>query len=215
MIKSKLDILGKRFGRLVTKRVDRTNGKHTYWMCVCDCGTEKSIRRCGLVSGMVMSCGCLHSESARIQGLSNATHGESRVGSRTPEYRTWASMKERCYDPKQVGFHAYGGRGIKVCDRWYHSFDSFLADMGRKPSSAHSIERRDNNGDYEPSNCYWATLIEQANNKRSNRVIIYNGKSRTVAQWGRELGIPGSVIRSRIYSGWAAEKALTQQLRGR
>lgn len=141
------------------------------------------------------SCGCYR---VRELGLRSTTHGLSK----SHVYAIWTCMKGRCHNPKSKRFYDYGGRGIKVCERWYNSFENFLEDMGDRPSREHSVERRDNNGDYEPNNCYWATKLIQANNKRNSRVIEFNGKSLTISQWARELGINVSMIDNRIRKKW-------------
>ena len=127
-----------------------------------------------------------------------------------PEYFTWASMKQRCLNPKTSGFKNYGGRGVSVCERWIQSFDAFLSDMGEKPSPKHSIDRfPDTNGNYEPSNCRWATMEEQQNNKTTNLILSLNGVEITVAQWAKKLGFKRSLIHGRMERGWSVEKALT------
>jgi hypothetical protein len=119
------------------------------------------------------------------------------------------SMKMRCYNVRFIEYPRYGARGITVCDRWRNTFASFLADVGPRPSSQHSIERRDNDGNYTPENCYWATRIEQANNTRRNRRISLYGRTQTLAQWCRELGVKPYTLKDRIYKlGWTPEKAL-------
>lgn len=135
------------------------------------------------------------------------THGHSRVGKKTPEYNSWRGMIWRC-NPKSDRFADYGGRGIKVCERW-RKFNNFLADMGPKPSPSHQIERRENNGDYEPSNCYWATPTEQGNNKRNNRLVTFGERTMSIQQWEKHLGFPRSLLRGRLRLGWSVEKAIT------
>ncbi len=126
-------------------------------------------------------------------------HGNGRRGKRTPEYIAWGHMKSRCYIPTNASYKGHGGRGIIVCDRWLHSFENFLADMGERPSSKHSLDRfPDKNGNYEPSNCRWATPIEQSNNTRRNRIIVFNGQTKTASEWGRELGIYPEKIINRL-----------------
>lgn len=156
----KIDLTGRRFSRLTAIRVaGRDSTGRFEYLCRCDCGQEKTVRGSNLTSGHVKSCGCLLREAD--QGI---THGLSHA----PEYIVWLSMKRRCSNPKNESFKYYGGRGIKVCDRWLHSFENFLDDMGSRPSPEHSIDRINVDGDYEPSNCRWATLSEQARNKRTS-----------------------------------------------
>lgn len=126
---------------------------------------------------------------------------------RTPTYTTWIGMRRRCSDAGTVGFPNYGGRGIKVCERW-EDYTAFLEDMGERPSLAHSIERLDFNGDYEPSNCVWLATLAQSKNRRSCRQLTVRGVTKTQPQWADEVGIPRSTIRDRINRGWSAEEAI-------
>lgn len=135
-------------------------------------------------------------------------HGFRRRGSRTPEYACWESMIQRCTDPNFEAYHNYGGRGIKVCERWRYSFENFLADMGPRPEGK-TLDRIDDDGDYEPGNCRWATWIEQGNNRRTNKVLEYRGIRKTIAEWARETGLSYETIRSRLNHGWSVERALT------
>ena len=127
-----------------------------------------------------------------------------------PLYRTWRGVRTRCTVPTDRLFARYGGRGIRVCPEWASSFATFVRDIGPKPSQAHSIERRDNNGHYEPGNCRWATAQEQANNRRDSRLVAYGGRIQTVAQWTRELGLSTTSLYARLNKGWTVERALTQ-----
>lgn len=124
------------------------------------------------------------------------------------EYRIWNAMLGRCYNTNNSSFHNYGGRGIKVCGRWRESFENFYADMGDRPPTR-SIDRIDNSGNYEPTNCRWATPIEQASNLRKNRFIEFNGKRQTESQWSRELGISKDNIRRRREAGYPPEMILS------
>lgn len=128
----------------------------------------------------------------------------------TPEYLAWTNIKRRCYNKNNASYHAYGARGIKMCDRWREDFLNFLADMGERPSDLHSIDRIDVNGDYEPANCRWTTNAEQQNNKRSNIIIEHDGRSQTMTAWAREIGINTDTLwrRLNVYGKTVAE-ALT------
>jgi len=137
-----------------------------------------------------------------------STHGHTRGRKFSPEYMSWVAMKARCLNVNSEKYPRYGGRGIKVCDRWRDSYEAFFDDMGTKPDPGHTIERLDNDGHYEPSNCCWAPLEEQANNRSNNRLIAYGGKSLSVAQWAVELGMDYGRLQSRIARGWPIERAL-------
>jgi hypothetical protein len=129
----------------------------------------------------------------------------------SPERAAWHNMRQRCQNPKNPEYKNYGARGITVCERW-SSFERFLEDMGPRPSPRHSLDRYPNNdGNYEPDNCEWRTAVEQLNNLRKNRWVTWNGRTLTTAQWGRETGINGSTIASRLDRGWTVQRALTQR----
>ena len=200
------DRTGQRYGRLVAvERVGCSSTRDSVWRCVCDCGQEVTVLGGNLTAGTSTSCGCYQRESC---GNMSRRHG----GKETPEYVVWQSMKRRCEDPARDNYPRYGGRGIRVCERW-QSFENFLADMGPRPSPKHSIDRIDSEGDYCPENCRWATAIEQANNKSNNRLLTACGKTQTLAEWVRETGLSSVVIRERINRGWSVERALTTPAR--
>jgi len=154
----KLDLIGQRFGRLIVIELFDRNAKRTLWKCKCDCGNEKVIDSGSIVSGHTKSCGCFRRDV-------KMTHGMHK----SPEYKTWVQMRCRCSNKNTPYYMYYGERGIKVCDRWDNSFEDFYKDMGDRPSKYHSIERKNNNGNYEPDNCIWATREEQMRNTRTRR----------------------------------------------
>lgn len=159
-------ITGMRFGRLiiVSEAPPRMSGAQRvrFANVKCDCGAEKSTRFSDMMSGKTVSCGCHKAEQAAIR---RTTHGQTSAGGRAPEYSSWANMHTRCENPNATHYDLYGARGIKVCGRW-RSFEAFLADMGPKPTPGHSIDRINNDGNYEPGNCRWATDSEQMKNRR-------------------------------------------------
>jgi len=205
------DLTGDVFGRLtVVSRGPNTKEKCAQFYCLCSCGAEKLIRSRSLLSGKTISCGCNKSEKTKIfNSLNKRTHGHKANGKVTTEYQTWTAMIDRTTNPNNKSFHRYGGRGIKICDRWLNSFENFLADMGYKPTKGLSIDRIDTNGNYEPSNCRWATALEQQNNRSSNVVVSYNGENNTISDWARKFGFKPYVIFLRLRNGWSFNKAIT------
>lgn len=193
------DLTGKRFDRLlVVKKLHRVVDSCFYYLCRCDCDSEVEIRGDCLYSGSTRSCGCLNRESS-------TTHGMYR----TRFYTIWQQMKDRCGNSNRDDYNTYGGRDITVCDRWKNSFENFRDDMyysyldhiekfGEKNTS---IDRIDVNGNYEPSNCRWATLKEQNRNKRNNRIIRFRGNEITLAEASEITGVTSSCIRQRLYKG--------------
>jgi hypothetical protein len=162
----------------------------------------------GLIGGTSRSCGCLKRDVSRATCRSRTHHGHA-VGSRvSPEYAIWAAIKGRCLNPRLPGYKWYGARGITVCDRWRDSFESFYADMGAKPSPRHSIDRIDSNGPYEPGNCRWATRREQMNNTSSNHRLTYRGRTQTITEWAREVGLRPCTLHTRIARGWPVGPAI-------
>lgn len=208
------DLTGRRYGRLVAEHfAGKTNGR-TMWACRCDCGNVKEVRAAYLQAGQTRSCGCLEREMRR---LNNLKHGEAKAskGEVTVEYATWNRMKSRCYSKKNQNFKDYGGRGIFVCVRWLSGdgalsgYECFLADMGRRPSNTHSIDRIDNDGPYSPENCRWATKALQARNRRSSSVYTVKGSTGCIAQLCEEFMVPRKLVTERILNGWDPERAFS------
>lgn len=204
------DISGKTFGRLkVIKPVSEKITSETKFLCECSCGKKKEIVGRSLTKGLTLSCGCYRNERV---GETNSTHGATKVGA-NPDllemYRIFSNMWSRCTNSSAKNYRDYGGRGINVCSRW-ESFEVFLSDMGERPTKEHSIDRVDNNKGYSPENCRWATWVQQANNKRNNLTVEYQGRTVTVKQLARRLGINYYSLRARITRfGWSVEDAAT------
>lgn len=181
------DLIGHRYGKLlVTEYVGLLN--HTAnWKCVCDCGNASVARGNNLTSGKTKSCGCTRIPRGKELG--------------SKEYTAWCGLKSRCINAKNTAFKHYGGRGITVCNRWLESYEYFLEDMGRAPSPLHSIDRIDTNGNYEPSNCRWATWHEQAGNRNNNIIIEIEDRRMNLTEWCRELKLNRNSIVSKIRRG--------------
>jgi hypothetical protein len=194
------DLTGIRVGMLVVQGFAgiAKNGDRL-WLCQCDCGTASTKRGCHLMSSHTTSCGC-----RRNRGRP-ATHTVERV--------LWCAIKQRCHNPNNRAFRYYGERGIVMCESWRDSFDSFIADMGSRPSNGHSIDRIDNDGPYAPWNCRWATRTEQARNKRNNVILTHSGQSLGIVEWSVKTGISKATIYRRKKLGWSDEKALTTAVR--
>jgi hypothetical protein len=197
------DLTGRTFGllRVVGKNAPRPAGR-TEWLCLCECGQTKIAIGQYLKSGVTTSCGCTTSAK---RSKSFTTHGMAH----TPTWCCWVGLRARCNNPNNGSYSRYGGRGIKVCERWERSFEDFYADMGPRPSSAHSIDRIDNDKGYEPGNCRWATPRVQNSNTRRNVILEHNGESLTLAEWAVRTGINIGRLSWRIKTGWTAAQALT------
>lgn len=197
------DLAGQRFGRLVALGfVGRNKWNQALWLCQCDCGKHLTTLCDTLVRGRTQSCGCLRRD---ITIQRNFRHGLCDK----PEYITWNGMKCRCENPNEKGYENYGGRGIKICKRWRYSFENFYTDMGPKPGPEYSIERINNDGDYEPGNCKWATRQEQNDNSRHNHMLEFQGKTLTMSQWANAISVSRGTLTNRLKTGWTIEEALT------
>lgn len=197
---------GTRFGKLVVvgeseSRKSPSGQTKRRMMCKCDCGNETVSLLTNLRKGHSTSCGC----TQRAAGRGNRTHGYSG----TPTYRAWQDMIQRCHNPARPGYATYGARGIVVCQRWRDSFEAFLEDMGEVPSPSRSIDREDNDGNYEPGNCRWATRQEQSRNTTRNINLTHNGETACLAEWADRLGMSYGTLHSRLLTGWSVEDALT------
>jgi hypothetical protein len=204
------DLTGQRFGRYIALCIDRdrTTTEITYWRCRCDCGNEKSVDT-GTLRGRApnISCGCLRRELVTKRFHK---HGMAR----TPEYHAWQALRQRCEIPNHQEFKSYGGRGITVCNRW-QSFENFIADMGLRPTSKHSIERKDNDRGYEPDNCVWATFKEQSDNKQQSRRLTFEGRTQSLTRWAEEKGMKPCTLNSRLLDGWTLHDALNTPVQRR
>lgn len=201
------DITGQRFGKLIVICLsnNRMHGKLSY-DCICDCGQSKSISGNSLIQGKTKSCGCLQKEHPN--GL---RHGFATQKNRLREYNIWQGMKTRCYTKSSTSYHNYGALGITVCKEWLNDFPKFLSDMGKCPSG-YSIDRIDSTKGYYKENCRWATRIEQNNNARSNRNITYNGQTKTLINWARELNIRYRLLYYRIVTKkWGIKRAFDEK----
>ena len=198
------DLTGQKFGRwTVIKQAERNERRHIYWLCKCECGNEARVTTGSLKSGNSKSCGCLRTEKtikrSTIHGLRN-----------TRLNYIWRGMKNRCYNPNSKKYPIYGGRGIIVCDEWKNNFKSFYnwaKNNGYKENL--TIDRINVNGNYEPSNCRWATAKEQANNRTNSHVLTFNNETHTLSEWSRITGICRLTLFTRLKRGWSIKRALT------
>jgi len=188
------DKTGQRYGRLTVRKLhpERSGNRQAQWICLCDCSVSVIVCGYDLVSGSTVSCGCKRLDNARVAGFK---HGRSK----DPVYHVWQQMLDRCNNPNNASYEAYGGRGIKVCLRWQGpaGFENFIADMGERPNGS-LLERKKNNRGYTPRNCEWASAVVQSNNTRRNRYVMFRGRKLTVAQLARHVNIPPSTLWHRL-----------------
>lgn len=192
------------FGRLTAIAPLRTGGRWC-WECKCVCGATTTVMEKYLLSANTTSCGCLHREQLAAR---NTKHGNAIRGRVSREHKIWSHMKDRCHNANAKDYRHYGGRGIKVCERWLESFENFLADMGVCPPK-HQLERINNNGNYEPGNCRWATRTEQMRNTRKNVMLTFQGKTMPISQWAEQLKAQPQTLYSRAKAGWGVERILS------
>jgi hypothetical protein len=204
MARPAVNMIGKRVGRLtVVSRAENSPSGKVRWNCLCDCGGKTTTAGTNLRCRDTASCGCFSIEMSIFRGT---THGASDTG----EYVVWSGMKVRCLNPDNDQYFRYGGRGITICERWM-KFENFYADMGPRPSSKHTIERVDNDGDYEPSNCIWATRTEQSNNRSNTVFVTYRGTRMAFMDAVRLSGNPSFHLRTvkrRLVRGMSMSQAL-------
>lgn len=195
------DLTGKKFGKLTAKSYYRKNGR-TYWCCVCECGNIVEVRSDGLSTGQTKSCGCLHKE---ILSKLNTKHKKCH----TRLYDSWTDLKQRCYNKHNKRYKDYGERGIKVCDEWLNDFMNFYNwAVNNGYTDSLTIDRINNNGDYEPSNCRWATPKEQIRNRNNTKYITYKGITKPFAEWCEIYNLSYTKVYNRInYYHWSIERA--------
>lgn len=196
-----IDLSGQHFGRLT---IVRYIGDQK-WECLCDCGNAKNARSGNLKNGYTRSCGCLRKEVTRKRVTK---HGHTGNRSVTREYQAWQAMLRRCYYRQHPHWLSYGGRGIIVAPEWINDFSAFLAHVGPKPTARHTLDRVDNDSNYEPGNVRWATRSRQSRNQRRNKLYSYKGRSLCLADLIELSGLKGTTIQGRLALGWSAERAV-------
>ncbi len=201
-----IDLSERSFGRWKVLERDLSfsgAGVEAQWLCRCECGSVRSVKGTMLTPGRSKSCGCLSrdlsSERLKIHGLS-----------KSPTYKSWCGMKQRCSNPKNPSYGNYGGRGIEVCKRWEDSFLSFLEDMGKTPGRGFSLDRINNNGNYEPGNCRWADAGVQRRNSRQNNFICIDGVTKTLIEWSRHYGVKPNTAWMRLSRGKSTEEVFAK-----
>lgn len=198
-----IDLTGKRFHRWVVLKLVGRVQQSLVWLCRCDCGTQKNVHGSTLIGRQSRSCGCWKREQTRVK---NAKHGELRDGKISPEYRTWVNAKARCENPNNRSYARYGGRGIEF---HFDTVEDLITEVGRRPSSAHSLDRIDNNGHYEKGNVRWATTTEQATNRSDNVPLTHEGETLTQTEWARRMGINVQTVHKRQQLGWCTACTVT------
>lgn len=210
MTNKRYDLTGLTFDRLtVVKLHGKSAARNLIWECKCKCGNTCNITGKSLRSKGKKSCGCINRELLIVRNKNNATHGMSG----TKAYNTWARMKQRCEDINYHGYKDYGGRGISVYDKWSKDFTEFYKYMGDPPSKKYSIDRIDNDSNYEPGNVKWSTSTEQCNNRRGNVFITNNGKTMTIGEWTKEKSLNYNTLYARLQKkNWNIERSLNDKV---
>lgn len=197
-----LNITGKKFNKLTTIKFICKNGhqNRAKWLFRCDCGNEKILDKGKVTGGYTKSCNCLMIKEQERFVKNATTHSLSGGRSKKrPEYNAWVGIKRRCLNVNDASYHNYGGRGIKVCNRWKDSFKNFWDDMGKRPSKKHSIDRINNDGNYEPNNCRWATDLQQMRNKRGLRLITIDNQTKCLTEWAEHLNLDINDVNRDLY----------------
>lgn len=208
-----LDLAGQTFTYLFVEVYIGRRGHSSHYRCKCRCGTVVDVSRIALLNGTSKSCGCFRAERMGKLALAHGMARHKRDGStkKSAEYKTWDGIKERCFNPNSTSYSNYGGRGVTMCEKWRHSFEEFFSYVGARPSSLHSIDRWPNRyGNYEPGNVRWATAVQQGRNKRTNRIVNYDGVSVCLVEAAEMAGLPYYIVKNRIYKGWSVEQALAE-----
>lgn len=204
------NLSGKKYGLLsVIERAANDAWANTQWLCKCECGKTTIVRADSLKNGKTKSCGCILSKTTKKRFTIHGMYA-SRI------YNCWKAMKHRCYLKSNAKYALYGARGIIVCEEWKNNFKAFYDwAITNGYSDNLTLDRIDSNGNYEPSNCRWATSIEQNNNTKRNHFVTYNNQTRTIAEWARLLNMNYSTLMARLCKGWSIEKAITTPIYGR
>lgn len=203
------DLSGKKFGRLtVLYRIYNHNRTKTYWLCICDCGNLREVRSDALIGGVTKSCGCLQKEKVKQNMTKHGKH-------KTRLYRIFNHMKARCYNEHYKRYYDYGGRGITVCDEWRNDFMTFYNWAMNSGYNEHlTIDRINNDGNYEPSNCRWSDRKTQQRNKRTSKFITYNGERKHLMEWCEKLNLDYNVIYNRLYNcHWSIDRAFNEEVK--
>lgn len=206
-----IDLTGRVFGQLTVLAYASAVGsrRRHAWLCLCKCGKQTRVSGDNLRRGHSQTCGHSRFTARKTHGYGG--HGKNL---RT-EYKIYHGILQRCYNPNNPAYKNYGGRGIKVCERWRNSVEAFIDDMGPRPSKAHSVERKDNNGNYEPDNCVWATQREQMQNTRVTPRLTFQNKTLTMAEWAAQFNMETHTLGTRLKRGWPVGRALTQPVQHR
>lgn len=202
-----IDLSGYASGNAVVlhRTTAKSSSKQAHWLCRCNCGASFVSSGENIRKSAAFSCGC--QRGANISAAKER-HGEASIARKTTEYRVWASARSRTSNLNNPAWKDYGGRGICMDERW-HSFEMFLADMGRRPSPKHTLDRINNDGPYSRDNCRWATKKQQARNRRSSTKLEFGGETKTIAEWAEIKGINGQTLTTRLRDGWTLDRALT------